>query len=405
MGEFRGFCDGEGLSLKRTMVLRFVLIVAIFIFHAGIHMGFVTPDVGYACVAVFFFLSGYGLELSLARKPGYMRNFLHRRVLGLMVRYWIVMALISLIVFLMHQSPQQLLNDFTEAFGVPLWYITELVAFYLVFYLTAVIADRRIAIAAMAAACVFVMLVLWYRFGTDLYFKSGICFVLGAAWYRCSGPMGRMMRGWFPLALILVLVPLLMVEARPLQVLTYGDAMEEFAATSLMGVVVCVTAAVLMSVNLRRGWFILLAALAASVALLQMSLDDPYLSVGPAMLLVISVSSVAAQVQLPASALAFLGAASLEFYLIHTKIVHYIFPVLVSSVLWSTLAAFVVSLVTALALHLLCERVIVPFNTMLYRPAEKEKHVKQQASELSDIPEPVVMSLDGFQYPDADDRP
>ena len=405
MEEFRGFCDDEGLTLKRTYVLRFVLIVAIFIFHAGIHMGFVTPDVGYTCVAVFFFLSGYGLELSLARKPGYMHGFLHRRVLGLMLRYWIVMALISLNVFLMHRSPQLLLNDFTEAFGVPLWYITELVAFYLVFYLTSVIANRRIAIALMAVACVFVMLVLWYRFGTDLYFKSGICFVLGAAWYRCSGPIGRMMTGWTPILLILALVPLLMVDARPLPVLTYEDAMAEFAATSLMSVAVCITAAVLMSVNLRRGWFILLALLAASVALLQASREDPYLSIGPTMLLAISLSSVAAQVPTPASALAFLGAASLEFYLIHTKVIHYIFPDLVSSVLWSTVAAFVLSLAIALALHMLCERIIAPYNRMFGRQDEKDKHVKLHASELSDFPEPVVIGPDGFQYPDADDRP
>lgn len=88
----RSICREDASAPDNTKALRLVLIVAIFIFHAGIHMGFLTPDLGHVCVSVFFFLTGYGLEYSLANKPDYARSFLHRRVLGLMIQYWIIMT-------------------------------------------------------------------------------------------------------------------------------------------------------------------------------------------------------------------------------------------------------------------------------------------------------------------------
>ena len=176
----RSICREDALAPENTMVLRFILILAIFIFHAGIHMGFVTPDLGHVCVSVFFFLSGYGLEYSLDNKPGYAGNFLHRRVLGLMIQYWMIMTALALSVFLIHRSWDQFLFEFTDTFGVPLWYITELVAFYIVFYISTFIADRHRALVFQTAGTLFVMFVLWYHFNDDLYYRSGMCFVLGA---------------------------------------------------------------------------------------------------------------------------------------------------------------------------------------------------------------------------------
>lgn len=44
----RSICREDALAPNNTKALRLVLIVAIFIFHAGIHMGFLTPDLGHA---------------------------------------------------------------------------------------------------------------------------------------------------------------------------------------------------------------------------------------------------------------------------------------------------------------------------------------------------------------------
>lgn len=156
----RSICREDALAPNNTKALRLVLIVAIFIFHAGIHMGFLTPDLGHVCVSVFFFLSGYGLEYSLANKPDYVSGFLHKRVLGLMIQYWIIMTVLAVFVFTIHRSWDQFLSEFTATFGVPLWYITELIAFYIVFYLSMFIRDRRKALLLISAGTLFVMFVL-----------------------------------------------------------------------------------------------------------------------------------------------------------------------------------------------------------------------------------------------------
>ena len=127
---------------------------------------------------MFFFLSGYGLEYSLRNKPGYSGGFLHRRVLELMIQYWMIMTALALSVFLIHRSWDLFLTEFTDTFGVPLWYITELVAFYIVFYISTFITDRRRALVLQTAGTLFVMFVLWYHFNDDLYYRSGMCFVL-----------------------------------------------------------------------------------------------------------------------------------------------------------------------------------------------------------------------------------
>lgn len=66
------------LDYKNTLVLRLMMLVGIYIFHAGTFFHFMTPDCGHTCVAVFFFLSGFGLEYSLTNKKGYMRTFLQK---------------------------------------------------------------------------------------------------------------------------------------------------------------------------------------------------------------------------------------------------------------------------------------------------------------------------------------
>lgn len=83
------------MPYKDTMKLRFLLVALVFVFHASLVFGFVFPDVGHTAVAVFFFMSGFGLETSLMSKKGYMASFLQKRVFGLMIQYWILMVFIA----------------------------------------------------------------------------------------------------------------------------------------------------------------------------------------------------------------------------------------------------------------------------------------------------------------------
>ena len=357
----RSICREDALAPENTMVLRAILILAIFLFHAGIHMGFITPDLGHVCVSVFFFLSGYGLEYSLRNKPGYAGNFLHRRVLGLMIQYWMIMTALALSVFLIHRSWDQFLMEFTATFGVPLWYITELVAFYIVFYISTFISDRHRALVFQAAGILFVMFVLWYHFNSDLYYRSGMCFVLGAAWYLFRGSIDKVIRGWVPALVLLIMIPLLLQNGRS------PSVPEDFVITSLSGVLSCILIVAMMSVDIRKGWFVLVAGVVVSVILLDVTYNDNSMSVGPTMVLIACISSILSQIPVVSGAFVFLGGMSLELYLLHMNLLHYMFPNVTDSVFWSTVLAGIATLVLGYVMYRVCRYVLGRYNHALER--------------------------------------
>ena len=362
----RSICREDALAPDNTKALRLVLIVAIFIFHAGIHMGFLTPDLGHVCVSVFFFLTGYGLEYSLANKPDYARSFLHRRVLGLMIQYWIIMTVLAAFVFTIHRSWDQFLVEFTATFGVPLWYITELVAFYIVFYLSMFISDRRKALLLIAAGTLFVMFVLWYHFNSDLYYRSGLCFVLGVAWYTCRGSFSKMIRGLISALLFLLITPLLLLNDR------YPSVPVDFIMTSLSGVLASVMAVAFLAVDLRKGWLLLIMAILVSLYLIFVTWPDTEMSVGPTMILIGAVSSELSQIPWVSSAAAFLGGMSLELYLLHMNMLHYMYPNVTESVLWSTVMADIATLILGYVLFRVCGYVLSRYDTAYQSISDKK---------------------------------
>ena len=362
----RSICREDALAPDNTKALRLVLIVAIFIFHAGIHMGFLTPDLGHVCVSVFFFLTGYGLEYSLANKPDYARSFLHRRVLGLMIQYWIIMTVLAAFVFTIHRSWDQFLVEFTATFGVPLWYITELVAFYIVFYLSMFISDRRKALLLIAAGTLFVMFVLWYHFNSDLYYRSGQCFVLGVAWYTCRGSFSKMNRGLISALLFLLITPLLLLNDR------YPSVPVDFIMTSLSGLLASVMAVAFLAVDLRKGWLLLIMAILVSLYLIFVTWPDTEMSVGPIMILIGAVSSELSQIPWVSSVAAFLGRMSLELYLLHMNMLHYMYPNVTESVLWSTVMAGIATLILGYVLFRVCGYVLSRYDAAYQSISDKK---------------------------------
>ena len=280
----RSICREDALAPENTMVLRFILILAIFIFHAGIHMGFVTPDLGHVCVSVFFFLSGYGLEYSLDK-----------------------------------------------------------------------------ALVFQTAGTLFVMFVLWYHFNDDLYYRSGMCFVMGAAWYLFRDSIGRVIGGCVPALVLLIMIPLLLQNGRS------PSIPEDFVITSLSGALSCILIVAMMAVDIRKGWIVLVAGVVVSVILLDVTYYDNSMSVGPTMVLIACISSILSQIPVVSGAFVFLGGMSLELYLLHMNLLHYMFPNVTDSVLWSTVLAGIATLVLGYVMYRVCRYVLGRYNAAFER--------------------------------------
>ena len=82
------------LSIENTRSFRGILAVLVVLHHAYQEAGteggpvhLILSNMGVPCVVLFFFLSGYGLQKSFAKKTGYGRTVLTRRIPALLIPF------------------------------------------------------------------------------------------------------------------------------------------------------------------------------------------------------------------------------------------------------------------------------------------------------------------------------
>ena len=132
----RNILREDPLSKDDTMALRGMLVILIIVFHCSFYYGFTFPDLGHIAVSMFLFFSGYGLELSLHRKEGYLKGFPSNRIFGILVQYWTIVLAIAVIGLLMYPGSDPIDSIASALLKTPHWFVVEILAFYVLFYLT-----------------------------------------------------------------------------------------------------------------------------------------------------------------------------------------------------------------------------------------------------------------------------
>ena len=102
-----------------------------------------------------------------------------------------------------------------------------------------------------------------------------------------------------------------------------------------------------------------------SVILLDMTWSDVNSAVGPLILLVASLTSVLSQLPVVSSMFASVGVLSLELYLLHRNLIHYIFPAVSDDPFIASLLAGIATLVLGYLLHRLGNCVLGWFNSAM----------------------------------------
>ncbi len=126
----KGVWNEEYLSLEQTKILRGITALGIVLHHLAqkscapwhpsryvVHGLDPFIPMGYMFVAVFLFCSGIGLYRSSQSKPDYLKGFFHRRILPVMVAFYLSEILYTAIRLLMGEK-----MDFTTV----LWYLSGL---------------------------------------------------------------------------------------------------------------------------------------------------------------------------------------------------------------------------------------------------------------------------------------
>lgn len=208
------------LSGESCRGLRGLLSLGILLHHLGQKgMGLVLmpllSKIGFLLVAVFFFLSGYGLMKQHMAKPDYRRTFPRRRLPAIILPYALATGLYWLLYWVLGTpwSGRAVLRGLVD--GSPIvtasWYVLCVLLFYLAFWCLMWLWGRRFR-GVLAGAVVFmagyVALCRWLGYGSWWY-NTAPALVLGMAWAlyqeKIDGVLSRHISRVFPGTFLLFL--------------------------------------------------------------------------------------------------------------------------------------------------------------------------------------------------------
>lgn len=138
--------NGDYFSVANCLHLRGALSIVVVFHHlslsgVGGSIFFAFSHVGFLAVAVFFFISGYGLVKSYGSKTVCIDGFVRKRTVKLLIPYLIVVLLYWLLSLVLGEpyTPKEVLLSF--ATGHPIakysWYIIVSILLYAAFWLAA----------------------------------------------------------------------------------------------------------------------------------------------------------------------------------------------------------------------------------------------------------------------------
>lgn len=175
------------LSVAETTSLRGVLAVVVILGHLALQtvsggVFFQMSRVGYMAVAVFFFLSGYGLQRQHMTRPDYAKGFLRKRLLSVALPYvivsvlfWVYYACGGRVISVQTLLTAAIRGNFIVTYS---WYIVEILLFYVAFWLLMRICGKRQGLMVIGG-------LIWYGAFT------AFCLVMGYSnwWYMSSLPL------------------------------------------------------------------------------------------------------------------------------------------------------------------------------------------------------------------------
>lgn len=149
------------------------------------HWGFLSPVLqyfGYGLVAVFFFVSGYGITFSANKKQDYIQHFLRRRVLPLFLLYVFLMLLYVLTNWILNDtvpSSWQLIKSFFIGSTLVChgWFFQSIILFYLCFWMSWRLTDRYRFTVLAATLSIYILLCILCNTSISYYISTPVFFL------------------------------------------------------------------------------------------------------------------------------------------------------------------------------------------------------------------------------------
>lgn len=189
----KNYLSKDSTTALKGIFALFVLIHHLYQYSGILHgtaIGHIFQTMGYLSVAMFFFLSGYGMMQSYKKSEGYINSYPRKRILTFYIDI-IVFVLIYLI-FRLITEPSIITVDVlikSLTFGGTIiangWYLQVALVLYLLFYLIFrfVKNNNLKVLLAILSTLIFVSL-LWLLGFSSTWFEGLLAFPLGLLWSK-----------------------------------------------------------------------------------------------------------------------------------------------------------------------------------------------------------------------------
>ncbi|MDR2866964.1 MAG: acyltransferase family protein [Methanomassiliicoccaceae archaeon] len=370
--------DDDTLSLRNTRSLRFAMAVLIVVYHSSYAFeSYAISRVGYIFVALFFFLSGYGLHEGVKNKKGYLRTFLPKRYPSLLIPYFIcgiISVLITAVAFVQYSNlPAMLIRVFEFPFVYPVtWYVAELVVFYALFFVTFVFLRGRTAVAVLSILATIAAWILAAHYDRIVFSLSFVGFILGLVWSCHSEKIVSVLKRFFvPVFIILTAVLLIPFGTG------YGWWADNMFVPGIRCSAFVIMIIMLRMLNLRKNLPVFVSVAVCFSAYLLWGWEsagtDWVHHAAPQLLFVVIVIVLLTKIPLTDDIMSKWG-ISYELYLLHWTILVIIYAHLwVGNVFIGTVLGIVLSIAVAAGAHLLSYFVLRRYDRAFER-LEKEYH-------------------------------
>ena len=206
--------NSEYLSLKTGNYMRGFLAIGIILHHLSKDTtgGFIERgfwNVGFLFVAVFFFYSGYGLQKSYMASDGYKKHFLSRRIVPILITYFIVNVMF--VILLKATGKSVSFRNYVKSVktGRPVvlysWYIITIILFYIAFWILMELCRNHYRMMIIGALIWFVIYTFVCReigYGVWWY-NSAHLLVVGMFWALYEEKILAVIKKQYPLLTIL----------------------------------------------------------------------------------------------------------------------------------------------------------------------------------------------------------
>lgn len=171
------------LKMENVIPLRGILALEIVLGHTYGHVKesllYFNNRIGVWVVRIFFFLSGYGLMLSLRRKENYLKGFVVKRI-GRVFSPFLIVFIVNYLLGFSNNLFRFLLDD---------WFVTEIMIIYFLWYLLYKYLPEKYAFIILF---VLTLLLNIYGCAYDIgsrWYGSTACFLLGILYEKNEGRM------------------------------------------------------------------------------------------------------------------------------------------------------------------------------------------------------------------------